>query len=353
MQHDIWSRIRFTYRCDFPRIGNTAHDTDAGWGCMLRCAQMLLAQSLIITRLSRSWRLSEEGISEAEVDEFHKYLAILREFDDSPTRRYSLHRIATTGEEFDRPVGTWFGPNTACQVIRKLCNAPADSDDEATGAHEALTESPGFRVVVAMDGIIFRDDLPFVNGNENDKDIDERDITKQSLDTDGDGPKRAGTEGPVLLLVPVRLGLDAINAEYCNSLSSFFHLPFCVGAIGGKPNSAYYFFGAHGQRHLLYFDPHVIQDRVDMSALSFSDDSFHDRKYDTVNIRDMDPSIALGFMLCDANDVEALLAYAAEDPTDATQRPVFSIVDRKDVFKGSRANVDIDLEEEDEEFELA
>jgi cysteine protease ATG4 len=39
-------------------------------------------------------------------------------FLDSPSRPFSIHRIAQTGLMFDKTVGEWFGPATIAQVIR-------------------------------------------------------------------------------------------------------------------------------------------------------------------------------------------------------------------------------------------
>ncbi|KAH7286070.1 hypothetical protein KP509_33G057200 [Ceratopteris richardii] len=56
---DIHSRIWVTYRRGFQVIMGTNITTDVGWGCMIRSAQMLLAQALICHRFGRSWRRSD------------------------------------------------------------------------------------------------------------------------------------------------------------------------------------------------------------------------------------------------------------------------------------------------------
>uniref|UniRef100_A0A8C1DNK6 Cysteine protease n=2 Tax=Cyprinus carpio TaxID=7962 RepID=A0A8C1DNK6_CYPCA len=55
---DVRSRLWFTYRKKFSPIGGTGPSSDAGWGCMLRCGQMILAQALVCRHLGRGniWR---------------------------------------------------------------------------------------------------------------------------------------------------------------------------------------------------------------------------------------------------------------------------------------------------------
>jgi len=53
---DFHSRFWFTYRRDFERIQPSYFTTDVGWGCMLRTAQMMLAQAFSNLLLSRGTR---------------------------------------------------------------------------------------------------------------------------------------------------------------------------------------------------------------------------------------------------------------------------------------------------------
>ncbi|KAH1165856.1 hypothetical protein KIL84_023415, partial [Mauremys mutica] len=77
---DVTSRLWFTYRKNFPAIGGTGPTSDTGWGCMLRCGQMIFAQALVCRHLGRA----QMGVGEG------------------------------------KSIGQWYGPNTVAQVLKKL-----------------------------------------------------------------------------------------------------------------------------------------------------------------------------------------------------------------------------------------
>ncbi|CAN0494472.1 unnamed protein product, partial [Ectocarpus sp. 12 AP-2014] len=52
----------------------------------------------------------------------------------------------------------------------------------------------------------------------------------------------------VVLLVPLRLGLDELSAGYIPSLLETLRVPQSLGFLGGRPNHAIFFIGAQGTR---------------------------------------------------------------------------------------------------------
>uniref|UniRef100_A0A8B9KDU0 Cysteine protease n=1 Tax=Astyanax mexicanus TaxID=7994 RepID=A0A8B9KDU0_ASTMX len=65
---DITSRMWFTYRKNFQPIGGTGPTSDTGWGCMLRCGQMILAEALIRTHLGRGTKSCTQTCTQSSCD---------------------------------------------------------------------------------------------------------------------------------------------------------------------------------------------------------------------------------------------------------------------------------------------
>ncbi|XP_043378389.1 cysteine protease ATG4B isoform X3 [Chelonia mydas] len=111
---DVTSRLWFTYRKNFPAIGGTGPTSDTGWGCMLRCGQMIFAQALVCRHLGRDWRWVK---GKRQTD---NYFNILNAFIDKKDSYYSIHQIAQMGVGEGKSIGQWYGPNTVAQVLKKL-----------------------------------------------------------------------------------------------------------------------------------------------------------------------------------------------------------------------------------------
>jgi Peptidase family C54 len=115
----VSSLFRFTYRKDFPTLHPYPISSDAGWGCMLRSAQMLMACALQRHLLGRGWRKSDDiNVLRSS----NHYCDILRWFSDypGPPHVYSIHHLVQCGMKYDRLPGEWFGPSTAALVLRDL-----------------------------------------------------------------------------------------------------------------------------------------------------------------------------------------------------------------------------------------
>ncbi|KAI5967705.1 ATG4 [Candida margitis] len=229
-------------------LDNDNFSSDAGWGCMIRTSQNLLANAL----LKLSGKLDEST-----------QLEILQLFQDDPSSAFSIHnfiRVASSSSLSIKP-GQWFGPNAASLSIKELALEVKDRNL----SHQ----------------------VPCVYISEN-------------ADLYDDGVEELFNKAltPLLLLFPVRLGIDQVNKYYYHSILQLLASKFSVGIAGGKPSSSFYFIGYENEQDLIYFDPHLPQ--VAESPINLS--SYHTVNYSKLNVGQLDPSMMIGILLGTMND---------------------------------------------------
>uniref|UniRef100_A0A8C1W597 Cysteine protease n=1 Tax=Cyprinus carpio TaxID=7962 RepID=A0A8C1W597_CYPCA len=289
---DVRSRLWFTYRKKFSPIGGTGPSSDAGWGCMLRCGQMILAQALVCRHLGRDWRWDPE---KRQPKEYHR---ILHCFLDKKDSCYSIHQMAQMGVGEGKSVGEWYGPNTVAQVLKKL----ALFDDWNTLA-----------VYVSMDNTVVIEDISTCSEAQG--------RTLQS--------QRPLDWRPLLLVIPLRMGINSINPVYIQAFKECFKMPQSCGVLGGKPNLAYYFIGFIDDE-LIYLDPHTTQQAVDTESGSAVDDqSYHcQRTPHRMKITSLDPSVALGFFCKSEEDFDSWCDLVQQELLKKRNLRMFELVEK-------------------------
>ncbi|KAG5877386.1 hypothetical protein JTB14_027997 [Gonioctena quinquepunctata] len=293
IRQDIVSKIWITYRKNFVPIGGGEGLTsDKGWGCMLRCGQMVLAQALVSLHLGRDWLWDPQTRDLT-------YLNILRKFEERRQAPYSIHQIALMGASLGKAVGQWFGPNTVAQVLKKLVR---------------YDEWSRLAIHVALDNTIVISDI--------------KDLCQSK-------PKIVGTSltnsewKPLLLIVPLRLGLTDINPIYISGLQKCFQFKQSLGVIGGKPNVALYFIGCVG-KEVIYLDPHNTQktgfvENKETEEQIEIDLSYHCKYASRINILKMDPSVAVCFFCKTESDFNELCQKVKTDLIDPEKEPMFEV----------------------------
>lgn len=199
--------------------------SDAGWGCMLRTGQSLLANALLHLHLGREWRKPPYPVQTAD---YATYVQLITWFLDSPSPLcpFGVHRMALAGKDLGKEVGQWFGPSTAAGAIKALVSA---------------FPKAGLGVSIAGDSVIYQSD-----------------VYAASHDPVGSPKRNArkswGDKG-VLVLIGTRLGIDGVNPVYYEAIKEIYTWPQSVGIAGGRPSSSYYFVGSQAD-NLFYLDPH-------------------------------------------------------------------------------------------------
>ena len=111
---------------------------------------------------------------------------------------------------------------------------------------------------------------------------------------------------PTLILMGVRLGIDRITSVYWDALKDLLCLPQSVGIAGGRPSSSHYFFAIQGDQ-FFYLDPHFTRPALrfhsDLSEYTTEEvESCHTRRLRRLSLKDMDPSMLIGFLIKDETD---------------------------------------------------
>lgn len=315
----VQSRLWVTYRKGFSPIGGLGPTTDQGWGCMLRCGQMMLAQALICRHLGRDWKWNKEYPEEA-------YINVLKMFLDKKDSCYSIHQIAQMGVSEGKEVGHWYGPNTVAQVLRKLA---------------AFDHWSNIAVHVALDNTVVKEDIRKLcrkvpSGNTSSSSQKQKSKTGTALHEPQQQNLGAHcseyTWKPLVLFIPLRLGLNEINEVYVKRLTECFKIRQSLGVIGGKPNHAHYFIGVNTENTLFFLDPHTTQPVVDIDQWGhIADESYHCSQVSQMFISSLDPSIALGFYCHSEADFEDWCKNITKVIYEKDYSPMFEVTDNRPV----------------------
>ncbi|CAG9567372.1 unnamed protein product [Danaus chrysippus] len=314
IRRDITSVIWCTYRKGFVPIGDEGLTSDKGWGCMLRCGQMVLGVALIKVHLSSDWVWTPETRDPT-------YLKIVQRLEERKQAPYSIHQVALMGACEGKEVGQWFGPNTIAQVLKKLV---------------VYDKWSSLVIHVALDNTVVKED-----------------ILQQCIVNNDRGDCSENVDGfvvsdwmPLLLIVPLRLGLSEINPIYIEGLKICFQSPQSIGVIGGKPNQALYLIGCVGDE-VIYLDPHTTQ-KTGLVENKLTDEqkemdcTYHCKYASRIPILSMDPSVAVCFLCRTRSDFDELCELIEKRLMQLSQ-PLFEICEKRPSHWGPNTN-DIDLQ---------
>jgi cysteine protease ATG4 len=273
---DIRSKLWITYRRNFPPIDeNTRYTTDRGFGCMIRCGQMVLANALLYKNLGRDWIWSPNGLDQNPPI----YTRILKLFQDRQDCPYSIHRIVQIGQHEGKTVGEWFGPNTIAQALKRMSTSYLTD--------KQFDNDLVISIDAALDNMVVIDEIKnrFMHSHIKSKSTDNGSTVSgdKAVDQDkiGGGQDRKSTDEthwiPGILFIQLRLGLTKINPLYFAALKKTFQFENSLGIIGGRPNHALYLVG-YTDDDIIYLDPHNTQQYIDFDNLSTEQRSANEQK---------------------------------------------------------------------------
>ncbi|KAJ5152844.1 cysteine protease atg4 [Penicillium canariense] len=256
--HEATSSMTLGVRLRSQLMDSQGFTSDTGWGCMIRSGQSLLANTLCILQLGRGWRRGHQPEQES---------ALLAMFADHPDAPFSIHQFVQCGaNSCGKYPGEWFGPSATARCIQILSRT---------------NEQPKLRVYVTNDT----------------SDVYEDQFMRLASDQSG--------IQPTLILMGLRLGIEHVTSVYWDGLQAALQYPQSVGIAGGRPSASHYFVGSQDS-HLFFLDPHSTRPAVPYRAgevyTTEELDTYHTRRLRRIHIKDMDPSMLIGFLIQDAAD---------------------------------------------------
>lgn len=280
------SLIWVSYRKGFELLPNSSLTTDAGWGCMLRTAQMMGATAIKKHLLPEDFQYDENCSN--EVREYALLISLFCDYqlDACPL---SIHNLLMHAGHFKKESGTWFAPSEACHLVHKCLSSSAFRN-----------KIPHFGSVVFTDGTIFLHTLM----------------------------EKFNEFKSLFLLIPIRLGLMEINHGYLPILRLWLTHKFCVGFIGGKPRKSLYFYGFQNER-LLYLDPHLSQEVVNPFGKLLDTRSYHTQGCHSMHETELDPSLAIGLYIPGFEDLKEFWALCLQMTTDSKDYPILNFAEKE------------------------
>lgn len=328
--------VWLTYRCGFPAMQPYPFTDDAGWGCMLRSSQMLMANALC-RHLGPGSR--------------HR---VLRWFADAPgdDAVYSIHNMVRCGMRYDMLPGEWYGPGVAAHVLRDLSEIhDIGLRMVVTSAEKPLCEED------VLDELTSELKVPESESEEEEEEdveghdpllcpppqVSRRDARRERRRQAAEVARRERLASKwtrsLLVVVPIRLGLSKLEDKFVDPILACLTWPQSCGFVGGRPRQALYFAGSNG-RSFVGLDPHFVQPSPALGPGFLSAKHLESFICDSprfVSANNLDPSLALAFYCRDRDDFLDLVRRA-HALADMSQPPLF------DVQHASSGARDVDLD---------
>ena len=277
---------------------------DSGWGCMIRCGQMIMSRAIYKYLKSENYT-SEKAILETikyfldipydinNIPNFFTSIMTRNPYINNETKLlppFSIQMHCHLGNLYNKFAGEWFSDVNICQNYRDLNdnlnifpNLKIFSFVSEFNLPEVLEKC--FKVINNIDN------------NENNNDI----ITINN--------KSYFFEKSGLIFISMRLGINKITFEYYSSIKQLFKCKECIGIIGGETNLAHYFIGYNDKGNLIYLDPHITRECVNELNKENIINDYLTKNILEISMNDMSTALSVGFLFRNKNEFEDLIQF--------------------------------------------
>jgi hypothetical protein len=198
---------------------------------------------------------------------------------------FSIHKFLEI--EGEKNPGEWFSPGEASNCIAKLL---------------LRSSIPRLAVLVSFDSIIYSSEI-YAAGCDVPLEVSKTICKCGGIDeicqTCGKNAKKFRWVKSVLVFMPLMLGAKRLDPKFFRLLKFFLYLPYCVGIIGGKVNSALYIIGFHDES-LIALDPHIVKTACrSAEELRRRINEFSTEEVAVVKMKDIGSSMSVGLYFKD------------------------------------------------------
>ena len=300
----LFKIIYFSYKSNFNQIQNINkfsffYTSDTGWGCMIRCGQMIMSRGLY-KYLKKNLKISTFQ-SIKETIKYFLDLPYLNEdlpicFEKMKTilnnskiiyAPFSINNLCLFGNLCNKSSGEWFS-DVNMSYLFNIISLTFNLFDNL----EILNFQTGFYLSDLLDkcfNIIDKE-------NSNNCNLYEFNGKKYEF-------KKSG-----IIYISVRIGLDFISNNYYEQIKNIFNCKQCLGIIGGRTNCAYYFIGYNDQGNLLYLDPHLTME----SILNLNNENIYQNYLKSLSISNLSTAFTIGFIFRNIEEFKSLINFCDE-----------------------------------------
>ena len=287
---------------------NISITRDSGWGCMLRCGQMIMSKA-IYKYLKAEKYTTEKAITETIklfLDIPYDTKNIPNFFTNIMTKNpyintqmailspFGLHMNCSLGKIYNKYAGEWFSDVNICQNYRDLNNY--------------LNIIPNLKIFSFISLLemaeVMEECFSLIDNNNK-----ENNTTKDINQIITFNNKQYIMKKSGLIFVSMRLGINKVGLEYYSSIINLFKCKECMGIIGGETNLAHYFIGYNDKGNLLYLDPHITRDAIFELNINNIMNDYLTKNILQIPMSDMSTALSVGFLFRNKNEFEDLTKF--------------------------------------------
>jgi len=253
-------------------------------------------------------------------------------------------------EKIDKQLSKAESTGAVAETESKPCSQADDLDDQSCNTPPSLEDSPsGIQILSPKVYAV--------------SDVGSERVHNPFYDPLLNPPPRTQEERPwvcgLMLLIPLRLGINHVNPEYFEELKEVLESRYSLGILGGRPKHAIYFVGHRGDL-LLGLDPHTIHTNPSLGEPFPSNEymsQVHVTEFQCLDLTMLDPSVALAYYFRNRAEFEAFCEstrVSVESKKQAGRRSLFSLQQARPSYEhngeGEWGHSDGEVSGDDEEY---